>query len=138
MKTIAVIVAMLLGAFTQAQVERTGNISAIVSNVNGSQGSVVFGLYDADNFMKSAPNYSVKTEIRDGKAIANFKEIPQGTYALLVMHDKNNNERMDFDSNGMPLEDYGYSGNSMSYGPPEWEASKFVFDGIQKELEIRF
>ncbi|MGA8852779.1 MAG: DUF2141 domain-containing protein [Christiangramia sp.] len=138
MKTIVVLVAMLLGALVHAQTEKVGSISATVPNVSGTEGNVKFGLYSAETFMKAAPEFSVKAEIKDGKAIANFKDIPEGTYALLVMHDKNNNGQMDFDENGMPLENYGSSGNAMSYGPPVWEESKFEFDGNQKEIEIRF
>ena len=121
MKTLAVLFAMLLGSIVNAQVEKTGNINATVPNVNGTEGSVLFGLYNADNFMKAEPEFSVKAEIKDGKAIANFENVPEGTYALMVMHDKNDNKRMDFDNSGMPLEDYGASGNAMSYGPPTWD-----------------
>ncbi|PTX43380.1 uncharacterized protein (DUF2141 family) [Christiangramia gaetbulicola] len=138
MKTIAVLVAMLIGALMQAQTENTGTINATVSNVIGTEGNVKFGLYSEDTFMKTAPEYSVKAEIKDGKAIANFENVPEGTYALLVMHDKNDNGKMDFDANGMPVENYGSSGTGMSYGPPSWDHSKFEFNGEQKELEIRF
>jgi len=138
MKTIAVLVAMLLGALMQAQTENTGTINATVSNVIGTEGNVKFGLYSEDTFMKTAPEYSVKAEIKDGKAIANFENVPEGTYALLVMHDKNDNGKMDFDASGMPIENYGSSGTGMSYGPPSWDHSKFEFNGEQKELEIRF
>ena len=138
MKTIAVLVAMLLGALLQAQTENSGSISATVPNVTGTEGSVRFAIYSAETFMKTAPEYSVNAEIKEGKAIANFENIPEGTYAILVMHDKNDNGQMDFDPNGMPLEDYGASGNTMPYGPPVWDESKFNFDGEQTEIVIRF
>lgn len=138
MKTIAILAAILLGALAQAQSEKTGNINAIVSNVNGTEGKVRFGLYTAETFMKTNPEYYANVEIEDGKAIANFENIPSGTYAILVMHDRNDNGKMDFDANGMPLESYGSTGNALSYGPPVWEESKFDFDGTDKKLEIRF
>ncbi|TRO66730.1 DUF2141 domain-containing protein [Christiangramia sabulilitoris] len=138
MKTIAVLAAMLLGALVQAQTGTSGNISATVPNVSGTEGSVVFGLYSAETFMKAEPEFAVSADIIDGKAVAHFEDVPHGTYAILVMHDKNDNKKMDFDTNGMPLENYGSSGNGMSYGPPVWEDSKFDFDGTPKQLEIRF
>ena len=138
MKTLAVLFALLLGSIVHGQTEGSGNITATVPNVNGTEGNVLFGLYNADNFMKSRPEFSVKAKIKNGKAVANFEDIPEGTYAVLVMHDKNDNESMDFDTNGMPLEDYGTSGNGMSYGPPSWEESKFQFDGTDHAIEIRF
>ncbi len=138
MKTIAVLVAILMGALMQAQSENTGSINATVSNVIGSEGNVKFGLYSEDTFMKAAPEYSVEAEIVDGKAVANFENVPEGTYALLVMHDKNDNGKMDFDSSGMPIENYGSSGTGICYGPPSWEVSKFNYDGKHKEIEIKF
>ncbi|MDX1761299.1 MAG: DUF2141 domain-containing protein [Christiangramia sp.] len=138
MKTLAVFAAILFGSILNAQTDKTGSISATVPNVTGTEGSVKFGLYSEETFMKNAPEFSVKAKIRDGKAIANFENVPEGTYAVLVMHDKNENNKMDFDSNGMPLEDYGSSGNALSYGPPVWEESKFEFDGSSKEMVIRF
>jgi len=138
MKTIVVLIAMLLGTLMHGQAEKNGNIDATVPNITGTEGSVKFGLYTAETFMKAEPNFSAEGEIKDGKSSVTFENVPEGTYAILVMHDKNDNNQMDFDTNGMPLEQYGSSGNSMSYGPPVWEESKFEFDGTSKELEIRF
>lgn len=45
---------------------------------------------------------------------------------------------MDFQSNGMPLEDYGSSNNVMSYGPPNFEAAKFRVTDKNIVLNIRF
>ena len=138
MKTIAVLFALLLGSIVHGQTEASGNITATVTNVSGNEGKVRFGLYSAETFMKTTPEFFVDAEITDGKAIAKFESVPAGTYALLVMHDRNENGKMDFDANGMPQESYGSSGNSMPYGPPVWEESKFTFSGEPKELEIRF
>mgnify|MGYP001359131124 FL=1 len=138
MKTIVVLIAMLLGTLMHGQTEKNGNIEATVPNVTGTEGNVKFGLYTAETFMKAEPDFSAKGEIKDGKSKVTFENVPKGTYAILVMHDKNDNNQMDFDTNGMPLEQYGSSGNSMTYGPPVWEESKFEFDGTSKEFEIRF
>ncbi|MCM8570712.1 DUF2141 domain-containing protein [Gramella jeungdoensis] len=138
MKTIALLLAMLLGSLMYGQTDATGKITATVPNVNGSDGEVLFALYTEDNFMKREANFSAMSKIVDGKAVGVFDNVPEGTYALVAMHDKNSNKRMDFDTSGMPQEDYGTSGNSMSFGPPNWMESKFDFDGNKKEIEIRF
>ena len=138
MKTIAVLIAMLLGSLVYGQAETTGTIKATVPNVTGEEGEVLFAVYTEDHFMKKAADFSAKAEIVDGKASVKFENIPAGTYAIVVLHDKNSNERMDFDASGMPQENYGTSGNSLSYGPPNWEASNFEFDGTEKDIEIRF
>lgn len=138
MKTIALLLAMLLGSLMFGQTKASGQITAIVPNVNGTEGEVLFALYTADSFMKRDADYSAMSTIENGKAVGVFQNVPKGTYAVVVLHDRNSNKRMDLEPSGMPQEDYGTSGNSMSFGPPNWMESKFDFDGTQKEIEIRF
>lgn len=143
MKTIAFLFAMFLGSLLygqdiQSSSEITGIIKATVTNLNSEEGDVLFALYTEDNFLKEAAIYPVETEIRNGKAYATFGNVPSGTYAIAVLHDRNSNKRMDFDANGMPEEDYGTSGNSLSYGPPGWTESKFEYNGKEMDIEIRF
>ena len=45
---------------------------------------------------------------------------------------------MDFQENGMPLENYGVSNNVMNFGPPQFESSKFVVEKDPMNLEIKF
>tara|TARA_R100000789_G_C2956204_1_gene136572 strand:+ start:256 stop:672 length:417 start_codon:yes stop_codon:yes gene_type:complete len=138
MKTISVFVALFLSSLAFSQDAQTGTIKIQIPNVSGNEGKVIFGIYSEDTFMKREPDFSSAAEIKDGTAQAVFNEVPQGDYAIIVIHDKNNNQKMDFDSSGMPTENYGTSGEMNLYGPPIWETSKFTFDGSEKNIEIRF
>ncbi|MDT0643217.1 DUF2141 domain-containing protein [Zunongwangia sp. F363] len=140
MKTLAVLAAVLFFNFVTAQekLEEKGKITVTINNVTSDEGEVLFGIYTEDTFMKGEPNFRALSEIKDGVATANFEGIPEGTYAIIALHDKNGNRRMDFDSSGMPMESYGTSGNSMSYGPPQWQESKFRFNEEYQDIEIRF
>ena len=51
---------------------------------------------------------------------------------------KNDNDKMDFQPNGMPLEDFGASNNVMRMGPPMYEDSKFQVTDKDVSLEIKF
>ncbi|TBW28930.1 DUF2141 domain-containing protein [Gramella sp. KN1008] len=143
MKTIALLLAMFVASLMYGQDEASGRISATVNNVSGTQGEVLFALYTEDNFMKKEPNFSAMSKITDGIATVVFENVPEGTYALVVMHDKNSNKQMDFDPNGMPKEDYGTSGNTMSFGPG-WNRNlilkevkrswKYVFKSHQRKF----
>ncbi|MDR5589980.1 DUF2141 domain-containing protein [Christiangramia sp. SM2212] len=138
MKTIAVLIAMFLGALMNAQTEKSGNITASVSNISNADGEVLFAMYTEDTFMKRQPEFVAKSDIVNGKATAVFENVPEGVYAIVVLHDKNKNGKMDFGPGGMPQENYGTSNNSMIYGPPNWGDSKFDFDGSSMEMDIRF
>lgn len=97
----------------------------------------MIGLYTQNNFMKE-PVQSATASIKEGTATAVFKEIPKGAYAIIAHHDANNNDRMDFESSGMPKEDYGTSNNPFSLGPPNWEESEFEVSDQPLSVQIRF
>lgn len=137
MKTVILLIAMLVGSFVNAQSQNAGEITVTVPNVSGTEGEVMFGLYTANNFMQ-APFIGKKSSIENGKATVNFENVPKGEYAILIFHDKNLNGRMDFEPNGMPVEDYGTSSQEPLMEAPTWEATKFTFDGNASNMEIRF
>ena len=112
-------------------------ITATVVNVSSDSGKVGFALYDKINF-RMKPIQGKKSKILEGKSIVVFDNVEPGEYAIICYHDKNNNDKMDFKSNGMPLEDYGASNNIMNLGPPKFEDAKFTFIDENLYLEIKF
>lgn len=127
------------GVFAQTETQTGIDIQVTIDNVRGTDGSVLFSLHTQDTFMKGPgiQNLAV-TEIKDGKAVVTFKNVAPGAYAVLCIHDKNNNRRMDFEANGMPAEDFGASNNNMIMGPPNFEDSKFEVGKENMNLTIRF
>lgn len=112
-------------------------ITATVVNITSSEGKVGFALYNKENFMKT-PILASDVKIVDGKSTVTFKDVEPGEYAVVCYHDKNNNDKMDFATNGMPLEDYGSSNNVMNFGPPTFENAKFTVSDKNVSLEIKF
>ncbi|MEN8883782.1 MAG: DUF2141 domain-containing protein, partial [Flavobacteriaceae bacterium] len=112
-------------------------ITATVVNVSGNKGKVSFALYNKTTFMKE-PLQAKSAEIIDGKSTVVFEDVEPGVYAIICLHDKNENNKMDFAPSGMPLEDYGSSNNIMNFGPPTFSDSKFVIADKNLTLEIKF
>lgn len=112
-------------------------ITASVVNVTSNKGKVGFALYDKTNFM-AEPIQSKNAKIVDGVSTVTFENVEAGEYAIICYHDKNDNDKMDFQENGMPLEDYGVSNNVLSFGPPQYEDSKFIVSDKKVHLEIKF
>ncbi|MDA9087377.1 DUF2141 domain-containing protein, partial [Polaribacter sp.] len=73
----------------------------------------------------------------NGKTTITFKEVAGGEYAIVCYHDKNSNDKMDFQPNGMPLEAYGASNNVMNFGPPKFDDAKFTVVDKNVSLEIK-
>lgn len=137
MKIIAVVLTaalMITASFISSPQQK---ITATVVNATSDDGKVSFALYNKETFMK-APLQAKTSKIVDGKSTVVFEGIESGEYAIICFHDKNNNDKMDFQENGMPMEDYGASNNVMTFGPPTYSNAKFVVEGENVNLEIKF
>ncbi|GLB50268.1 DUF2141 domain-containing protein [Neptunitalea lumnitzerae] len=138
MKTLATLLMILLTSLIHAQEKNTYTINAQVTNVKSAEGNVIFSLHTKDTFMKGSGIKMVVATIENGVAKATFTDIEPGTYAIMVLHDENENKRMDFEATGFPKEDYGMSNNPMAFGPPNFNDAKFDITTEDKDFTIRF
>ncbi len=137
MKIITSIIITTIIMFFGTIVEKR-NITVTVVNVTSNNGKVNFALYNKTNF-RNEPIQTKSSTIKEGKSSVVFENIPLGEYAIICYHDKNNNDKMDFEANGMPIEDYGASNNIMNrFGPPQYEDAKFEVSDKNVSLEIKF
>lgn len=133
--TIALTLISTLG-FTQ---EITGQtITITVENAKSDDGKFLVALHTKDDFMKGAGIQNTTSEIINGKATVTFKNVKSGDYAIMVLHDLNGNQRMDFEASGLPKESYGTSNNPRSFGPPNYDQAKFSVEKEDLKLSIRF
>jgi len=138
MKTLVLKLVLVLSvAFSYAQ-ENGKTIIINIDNVTSDEGKVLFALHTKDTFMKGEGVAAVESSIKDGKVTVSFNNVTPGEYAIIALHDANNNGRMDFAENGMPKEAYGSSNNPMAYGPPQYEDSKFEVSDTDLKMTIRF
>jgi uncharacterized protein (DUF2141 family) len=138
MKTVVSVLAIMLSISLGIAQENGVNIMVTIDNVSSDDGKVLIGLHTQDTFMKGLGVQNLESEIKDGKVTLVFENVETGTYAIMAMHDANDNKRMDYQDNGMPKESYGMSGNEMSFGPPTFEMAKFEVAGEDLEFNIRF
>lgn len=113
-------------------------LTVVLDNVLNDQGEILLGLHNSATFMKGAGIQNRKAEARKGSLSFSFENVPSGTYAISVLHDLNANGRMDYETNGMPGEPYGMSGNDMTMGPPTFDSAAFEVGSEDLELHIRF
>ena len=134
--TIALVFSSLIG-FAQ-DTTSTVSITVTVDNVANNNGVVAMALHSENTFMKAAPLQAKNSKIEDNKITITFENVKPGEYAVLGNHDANNNGKMDFRENGMPLEAYGASNNVMNFGPPSFADAKFNVADKDLEINIRF
>jgi len=139
MKTITITFAIIISSlFSFAQENTSYNITVTVDNVKNNTGKVILSLHDKTTFLVAEGIQNIETKIENGKVKATFNNIDPGTYAILVLHDENENKKMDFDANRMPIESYTMSNDNLSFGPPQFIDSKFEVSNKDLEMNIRF
>ncbi|TCK66672.1 uncharacterized protein (DUF2141 family) [Winogradskyella wandonensis] len=131
--TIALVFTSFIG-FSQ----EGATITVTIDNVANNNGTVGMALHTENTFMKAAPIMAKSSKIEDNKVVITFENVQPGVYAVLANHDANDNGKMDFRENGMPLEAYGASNNVMNFGPPQFADAKFTVTDKDIELTIRF
>ncbi|SDS61856.1 Uncharacterized conserved protein, DUF2141 family [Formosa sp. Hel1_31_208] len=133
MKTLFLSFALLMSTLGFAQDTTGHSITVTVENFLTNDGKAVISLHTSETFMRGPGLQNLDANIVDGKATFTFKNVQSGEYALLVLHDKNGNNQMDFEDNGMPKEAYGTSNSPRSFGPPNYDEAKFK---LEKDVEL--
>ena len=130
------LLALTLALFSFAPTA-TDSLTVHLTNIKGSDGNVVVLLYDsADTFMQT-PVQTATVSPDSATATVTFADVPYGTYAISILHDKNGNDEMDMRSNGMPDEGYAFSNGAGAMGPPSFSTAKFAFASNKRSQTIK-
>ena len=120
---------------------QTGIVKVTITGIENTDGNVEIGIY---NNKESFPVYGKEMQgakvkpIKIGELNYSFENLPDGTYAIAVWHDENDNQKMDKNLFGAPKENYGFSKNIFgTFGPPDFEEVSFkVVNGKIVKLTI--
>ncbi|MBN1524560.1 MAG: DUF2141 domain-containing protein [Spirochaetales bacterium] len=141
MKKIMII--LTVGLFCLSAVfsqEKTGEIQVTISGLRTAKGKVLCTLYNkADGYPMEEKKAlkAAEADIRDGKAVFVFSDLPYGTYAVSVFHDENANYKLDTGLFGIPTEGLGASNDAKgSFGPPQFKDAKVELSGPELILKI--
>lgn len=85
---------------------------------------------DPDNFPACVDDRAaVRRSVRASAGALDIAGLAHGTYALAVIHDENNNAKLDTFA-GIPREGIGFSRNpKVRFGPPRFSAARFAVGG---------
>lgn len=115
-------------------------IHVTVLNIRNTTGTIGCALFDSPvgfpkDYLRFANRVTVM-KIGDEQARCDFEYIPQGTYAIAVVHDENMNGKLDTNKLGVPTEGFGFSNEPKVFGAPSFSAARFYYDGIDLDLTI--
>lgn len=145
MKLLLILTLSLLMQFsneTDQQVIDKGSLSLELTNVQIEKGGKIYiAVFDREETFMTEKRYKgmiVDVDEKSTNAKLTFEDLPYGDYVVSAFHDTNANGKMDFDSNGMPTEDWATSGTVNPYGPPTWQAAKIRLREANKQIDLNF
>lgn len=116
------------------------SVTASMLNLRVQKGNVVCRLFHSEPDFPRGPAGNLRTKVVVGKGTTRcvFKDVAPGAYAITVIHDENDNGKLDKNFIGMPTEGYGVSNNrTYATKAPIWSECKFaVTRGKNPELGI--
>lgn len=131
MKFESIFVSVLLSGLCAAQANsKQHDLTVQIDNIKKNKGQIKVGLYNSDNgFLVDGKEMRSKTALVKSNLVKlEFKNLPQGNYAIAVYHDENMDDVFNTNMIGIPKESYGFSTN---YKPL---LSKPKFDKVKIEL----
>lgn len=131
--------AAMLGAATQP---KTGEIAITVTDLRSTKGVVracLTALESAFPQCDKDPAAHHVTATAAERVELVFSGITPGRYAIALLHDENDNGKLDRALFGaMPKEGYGFSRDAkVRMGPPRFDAAAFDYDGSTAVQTIR-
>lgn len=117
----------------------TASLEVAVDHLRSDRGMIRICLTaDPANFPACVDDtHAVARSVPASDHALRFGALPQGSYAVAVIHDENGNNRLDTLA-GIPREGYGFSRNApVRFGPPPFAAARFDLAGDANVQQIR-
>ncbi|MEL6364477.1 MAG: DUF2141 domain-containing protein [Pseudomonadota bacterium] len=134
MRFAAVSTAALIGLAKSAG---AADLVVTISNIPNDEGIVAAAVCSEAKYMKTACEHVASQDAVEGEVTLLFEGVEPGEWGVMVLHDENENGKLDFKWYGPPSEAYGSSNNPPPrMGPARWEDIVFTVGDDDVELDI--
>ena len=123
---------LLFASFTVISRVTENKLSLSITNLRNNKGHVLISVYkdgvgypeELDKAVRRA-----KLTITNKTASVSFAGLASGNFAIAILHDENNDGKMNTNFLGIPKEGYGFSNNVMgTFGPPTFSKASFQYN----------
>jgi uncharacterized protein (DUF2141 family) len=123
--------------YAQSPDSAGGPLSVRIVGLDSDAGTVRIALNDAQNYEGEGNVRAAALSIEDGTTRWTIDNVPPGTYAVRLYHDKNDNGELDTNMFGVPQEAFGFSNDARgTMGPPDFEEAAFTVDSDSLSMTI--
>ena len=120
--------------------EEKGTLKVTVTGIDTPEGLIRAALFQGEEGFPDDESKAFRTasvEATEDKVVLTFEDLPFGDYALSLLHDENENGKMDTNLFSYPKEAYGISNNpQIVLSMPSFEEAKVALQEPQKSILI--
>jgi len=127
---------LTLAGLTVTLISQSIELTVKVQEIKGDKGTVIVQLFKGSENYKNAKAEAIKAvPAKTGMGSFNFDNLVAGSYTIRVLHDENNNKKMDTNVFGIPNEGYGFSNEAVgNFGPPKYKDMVFIIAKNDKAI----
>ncbi|WP_051068832.1 DUF2141 domain-containing protein [Cesiribacter andamanensis] len=119
----------------------SASLHLTVEGLRNNKGLVRISLFNSEDGFPEDNQKALKVLAvapKGGKAQVAFGSLPAGTYAIALLHDENENGKMDTNLVGYPKEGWGASADQLpTFRAPRFQEAAFELKEPQQQLTIR-
>ena len=122
-----------------AAVVQAGELTVTITDIREAQGSLMVAVVNSDAGWNNQekPVAAQKVAAGKGEMMLKFADLPAGRYAVQVMHDQNDNGKLDTNFLGIPSEGYGFSNNPNVMRRAHFDEARFEMGPQNTSITIR-
>lgn len=127
-----------VGLAVIAPLAKAGELTVSITNVRTDKGTLMVSVAKSEAGWNNQekPVAATKLAATGKDAVLHFT-LPAGTYAVQVMHDENDNGKLDANFMGIPIEGYGFSNNPQVMRKANFDEAKFQVTDAASSIVIR-
>ncbi len=121
----------VLFSFSSFHTATDTGLKVTINNLRNNKGHLLISIFKDGVGYPDKPEKSfkrAKLTISNKTVVFDFAGLPTGNYAIAILHDENDDMKMNTNFLGLPKEGYGFSNNVMgTFGPPGYSKASFSY-----------
>lgn len=124
-----------------ARANFNGNLTVEIDGLKNTNGQVCASIFGSSQGFPADRDRVLErqcTKITDTSVKLTFKNLKAGNYAVAVMHDENEDNKVNRTDLGFPLEGFGFSQNpEIRDRPPKFDEASVLVAGENTDIKIQ-
>lgn len=121
--------------------DETHSVKIKVEGTRNNKGVIRLAVFNKEDGFPSEGQRAFKNvsvPAKEGQVQLTINDLPAGRYAITILHDENENGRLDTNVVGYPKEGYGASNNNLpTFRAPNFSEAAFDLQSPKQELLIK-